>query len=96
MFVSRGKATITGFLSQQADDTRAVLVGNKHRHGEAEVFDVLTDAEEVCGEVVVKEEVFDSRLDRCRGFGGAARASKSGSVSTELKLRSEKEKSITC
>lgn len=75
---------------------RAVLVGNKHRHGEAEVLEVLTDAEEVCGEVVVKEEVFDSRLDRCRGFGGAARALKPGSVSTELKLRSEKDKSITC
>lgn len=71
MLVSRGEATVTGFLSQQADDARAVLVENKHRHGEAEVLEVLADAEKVCGEVVVKEEVIDSRLDRCGGFGGA-------------------------
>lgn len=53
------------------DDARAVLVENRHGHGEAEVLEVLTDAEEVSGEVVVKEEVIDSRLDRCGGFGGA-------------------------
>lgn len=35
------------------------------------MLEVLTDAEKVCGEVVVKEEVIDSRLDRCGGFGGA-------------------------
>ena len=63
--------TITVFLSQQTDDARAVLVENKHRHGEAEVHEILTDAEEVCGEVVVKEKVIESRLDRCGGFGGA-------------------------
>lgn len=32
---------------------------------------VLIDAEAVSGDVVVKEEVVDSRLDRGRGFGGA-------------------------
>ena len=71
MLVSRGEATITGFLSQQTDDARAVLVENKYGHGEAKVLEVLTDAEEVSGEVIVKEEVIDSRLDRCGGFGGA-------------------------
>lgn len=71
MFVSRCEPTITGFLSQQTDDARAVLVENKHGHGEAEVLEVLTDAEKVSGEVVVKEEVIDSRLNRCGGFGGA-------------------------
>lgn len=35
------------------------------------MLEVLTDAEKVCGEVIVKEEVIDSRLDRCGGFGGA-------------------------
>ena len=35
------------------------------------MLEVLTNAEKVCGEVVVKEEVIDSRLDRCGGFGGA-------------------------
>ena len=71
VFVSRGEATITGFLSQQTDDARAILVENKYGHGEAKVLEVLTDAEEVSGEVIVKEEVIDSRLDRCGGFGGA-------------------------
>ena len=71
VLVSRGEATITGFLSQQTDDARAVLVENKYGHGEAKVLEVLTDAEEVSGEVIVKEEVIDSRLDRCGGFGGA-------------------------
>ena len=71
VLVSRGEATITGFLSQQTDDARAVLIENKYGHGEAKVLEVLTDAEEVSGEVVVKKEVLDSRLDRCGGFGGA-------------------------
>ena len=71
VFVSRGEATITGFLSQQTDDARAVLVENKHGHGEAKVLEVLTDAEEVSGEVVVKKEVLDIILDLCGGFGGA-------------------------
>lgn len=35
------------------------------------MLEVLAHAEEVCGEVVVKEEIIDSRLDRCEGFGGA-------------------------
>ena len=30
VFISRGEATIAGFLSQQPDDARAVLVENKH------------------------------------------------------------------
>ena len=71
MAVSRGKATITGLLSQQPDDARTVIVEKEHRYGEAEVLEVLTDAEEVSGEVIVKEEVIDSRLNRCGGFGGA-------------------------
>lgn len=65
------ETAVTGFLSQQTDDARAVLVENKYGHGEAKVLEVLTDAEEVSGEVIVKEEVIDSRLDRCGGFGGA-------------------------
>ena len=48
------EAAITGFLSQQAHDACAVLVENKHGHGEAEVLEALTDDEEVCGEIVVK------------------------------------------
>lgn len=35
------------------------------------MLEVLTDAEEVSGEVVIKKEVLDSRLDRGGGFGGA-------------------------
>lgn len=64
MLVSQSEATITGFLSQQAHNLCAVLVENKHRYGEAEVLKVLTDAEKVCGEVIVKEEVFDSTASR--------------------------------
>lgn len=71
MAVSRGEATIAGFLSQQPDDARAVIVENKHRHGEAEVLKVLTDAEEVSGEVVVESEVLDCTLDGSGGFGDA-------------------------
>ena len=71
VLVSRGEATVAGFLNQQTDDARTVLIENKHRYGEAKVLKVLTDAEKVSGEVVVKEEVIDSRLDRCGGFGGA-------------------------
>ena len=44
---------------------------DNHTHGEAEVLEVLTDAKEVSGEVIVKEEVFDIILDLCGGFGGA-------------------------
>lgn len=80
MFVSRGKATITGFLSQQADDTRAVHVENKHRHDEAEVLEVLTDAEEV-GTMSTSSLNTEAELTM-----NAARASKPGCVSTELKL----------
>lgn len=64
MLVSRSEAAVTGFLSQQAHNPCAVLVENKYRHGEAEVLEVLTDAEEVGGEVVVKEEVIDSAASR--------------------------------
>lgn len=71
VLVGQDEATITGFLSQQTDDARAILVENKHRHGEAEVLEVLTDAEEVSGEVIVKEGVIDCRLDLRGGFGGA-------------------------
>lgn len=42
--VSRGEATIVGFLSQQTDDARAVLVENKHGHCEAEVLNREADA----------------------------------------------------
>lgn len=35
------------------------------------MFEVLTDTEEVCGEVIVKKEVLDLRLDGSGGFGGA-------------------------
>jgi len=31
----------------------------------------LTDTEKVCGEIIIKEEVFDKRLDRGGGFVGA-------------------------
>mgnify|MGYP007045043582 CR=1 FL=1 len=65
------EAAITGFLSQQAHDSCAVLVENKHGHGEAEVLKVLTDAEKVSGDVVVEKEVLDIILDLCGGFGGA-------------------------
>ena len=62
MRVGGREAAITGFLSQQAHDACAVLVENKHRHGEAEVLKVLTDAEKVSGEVVVEKEVLDFTL----------------------------------
>ncbi len=71
VLVSRGEATVAGFLSQQTDDARTVLIENKHRYGEAKVLKVLTDAEKVSGEVVVKKEVLDIILDLCGGFGGA-------------------------
>ena len=51
--VGRGEAAVTGFLTQEAHNLCAVLVENKHADGEAEVLEVLTDAEKVCGEVVV-------------------------------------------
>jgi len=35
------------------------------------VLEILTDAEEVYGEIVVKEEVIESRFDRSGDFGGA-------------------------
>lgn len=69
--VSRGEATIVGFLSQQTDDARAVLVENKHRHGEAKVLEVLRNAEEVSGEVVVENEVLDFSLGVRRRTGDA-------------------------
>ena len=69
--VGRCEATIAGFLSQQAHNLCAVLVENKHGHGKAEVLKVLTDAEKVSGEVVVKKEVPDIIFDLCGGFGGA-------------------------
>ena len=71
MRISRGEATTTGFLSQQAHNLCAVLVENKHTDGEAEVLEVLTDAEKISGEVIVKKEVLDIILDLCGGFGGA-------------------------
>lgn len=71
MTVSRSEAAVTGFLSQQPDDARAVLVEDKHGHGEAEVLKVLRNAEKVSGEVVVKSEVLDCTLDGSGGFGNA-------------------------
>lgn len=71
MSVSGREATITGFLSQQPDDARAVLVEQDNTDGEAKVLEVLTYAEKVSGEVVVKKEVLDIILDLCGGFGGA-------------------------
>ena len=35
------------------------------------MLEVLTNAEKVSGEVVVKKEVLDIILDLCGGFGGA-------------------------
>ena len=71
MSIGGREATITGFLSQQAYNLCAVLVENKHGYGEAEVLKVLTDAEKVSGEVIVKKEVLDIILDLCGCFGGA-------------------------
>lgn len=70
VFVSRGKADVTGLLASEADDARAVLVEDDDADGEAEVLEVLADTEEISGEVVVGEEVIDLRLDLC---GGGAR-----------------------
>ncbi len=52
--VGRGEAAVTGFLTQESHNLCAVLVENKHADGEAEVLEVLTDAEKICGEVVVE------------------------------------------
>lgn len=68
--VGRGEAAVTGFLTQEAHNLCAVLVENKHADGEAEVLEVLTDSEEVCGEVVVEKEVLDFILDRGGGDAG--------------------------
>lgn len=68
--VGRGEAAVTGFLTQEAHNLCAVLVENKHTDGKAEVLEVLTDAEEVCGEVVVEKEVLDFLF---YGIGGDAR-----------------------
>lgn len=71
MSVCGRETVITSFLSQQAHDACAVLVENKHGHGEAEVLKVLTNAEKLSGEVIVKKKVLDIILDLCGGFGGA-------------------------
>lgn len=68
--VGRGEAAVTGFLTQEAHNLCAVLVEDKHADGEAEVLEVLTDAEKVCGEVVVENEVLDFILDRGGGDAG--------------------------
>ena len=70
VLVSRGKADVTGLLACEPYDVRAVLVENDDADGETEVFEVLADAEEISGEVVVSEEVID--LGRCL-CGGCAR-----------------------
>ena len=57
-------------LAREAHDATAVLVEDDYTDGEAEVLEVLTDSEEIGGDVVVCGEVLDLRLDLC---GGGAR-----------------------
>ena len=57
--------------SQQAHNLCATFIDNKHRHGEAKVLEVLTNAEKVSGDGVVESEVFDGTFNRRGDFGGA-------------------------
>ena len=70
VLVSRGKADVTGLLSGEPDDARAVFIEDDDAYGEAEVFEVLADTEEICGEVVIGEEVVHLGCCLC---GGCAR-----------------------
>ena len=65
--VSRGEADVAGLLASEADDARAVLVEDDDADGEAEVLEILADTEEICGEVVVGEEVVHLGCCLCGG-----------------------------
>ena len=67
MGVSRGEADVAGLLASEANDARAVLVEDDDADGEAEVLEILADTEEICGEVVVGEEVVHFLLHLCVG-----------------------------
>ena len=66
--VSRGEADVAGLLASEADDARAVLVEDDDADGEAEVLEILADTEEICGEVVVGEEVVHLGCCLCGGL----------------------------
>ena len=67
MGVSRGEADVAGLLACEADDACAVLVEDDDTDGEAEVLEILADSEEICGEVVVGEEVVHLGCCLCGG-----------------------------
>ena len=59
------------YFARMAHNLCAVLVENKHGHGKAEVLKILTDAEKVSGEVIVKQKVLDLRFDGSGGLSDA-------------------------
>ena len=50
---------------EQPHDFRAVARKDNHTHGKAKMLEVLTYAEVIRGDVIVKKEVLDFALDGC-------------------------------
>lgn len=57
------EAAVTRLLAEQPHNLSTVGIKDDDTDGEAEVFEVLADTEEVRGEVVVEREVLDFTLD---------------------------------
>jgi hypothetical protein len=57
--VCRGESTVTGFLAEYADDLGAVGTQDDNGHAEAEMLEILADAEEIRRKRVVHQELVD-------------------------------------
>ena len=68
--VGRGETAVARLLAGKAHDFGAVLVEDDDRDGKGEVFEILTDTEEISGEVVIHNEPVYIVLDLCGAFVG--------------------------
>ena len=68
VLLCRGETTVAGLLAENADDAGCVGTEDDDTDAEPEVLEVLTDAEEIGGKVVVHEVMVDVLPDVCFGF----------------------------
>ena len=69
-FVSRRKTAVARLFADDTHNLARVIVEDDDRDGESKVFEVLTNAEEIGSEVVLKQEVLDVLLHLCGAFPG--------------------------
>ena len=68
VLLCRGETTVAGLLAKNADDAGGVGTEDDDTDAESEVLEVLTDAEEIGGKVVVHEVMVHVLPDVCFGF----------------------------